>query len=310
MQLKNYDAAEALYRQLIEQHAPAADADAWRLRLGLASYLQKKYGSAIAALSPIVGQLKSADSRGGGAVSRSARASSTRTSSRLHPESLSHSLSENPKWRQADEALLLLARAQAKEGKPAEARATIERLFAEYRHSRVLDEAHYRLAEMLDAREDYPAAAKEYQTVAREFADSPYAPYALSGRGWAEFKSKRFSDGRGIVYCALDRFPRHELAADAQFGRALCLRQAGDAAGAMAAVEAYLQSNPDRSRKSDALYEKGLAQVSLKDFSAAVTTFDDLLKADPSYASADKVLYELGWALKSQDKPAESAAQF
>ena len=44
--------------------------------------------------------------------------------------------------------------------------ATIERLFAEYRHSRVLDEAHYRLAEMLDAREDYPAAAKEYQTVA------------------------------------------------------------------------------------------------------------------------------------------------
>ena len=40
-------------------------------------------------------------------------------------KALAASLAANPKWRQADEALLLLGRAQAKLGKPAEAKASL-----------------------------------------------------------------------------------------------------------------------------------------------------------------------------------------
>jgi cellulose synthase operon protein C len=309
LQLKNYDAAENLYRQLVKEHADHAEADAWRVRLGLVAYLQKKYDAAIATLSPIAEQLESAEAR--------AEALFLIGASRFYQDkygaagqSLAASLRAAPAWRQADEVLLLLGRSQAKDGKTGEAQASFKRLIAEYSTSRVLDEAHYRLAEVLDGAEDYPAAIAQYQVVAKKFGESQYAPYALYGSGWARFKSKEFSGGAESFSALLKEFPMHALAADARFGRAQCLRQGGDAKGAIADLDAYLKSNPDRSHRSDALYERGLAEVSLKDYSGAVATLESLLSGDPKYSAADKALYEVGWALKSQDKHREGAARF
>jgi TolA-binding protein len=309
LQLKNYDAAENFYRQLIEQHAGRPDADAWRLRLGLVAYLQKKYDAAIAALSPSAEQLKSADAR--------AEAQFLIGASRFYQDkfdaaarSLAASLTTAPKWRQADEALLLLGRAQAKEGKSREAKTSLMKLINDYPASRVLDEAHYRLAEMLDGADDHSAAITEYEIVATKFGDSQYAPYSLYGSGWARFKDKGFGKGAESFTSLLSKFPQHSLAADARLGRALCRRQAGDARGAIDDLDAYLKSNPDRAHRSDALYERGLAQVSLKDYAGAVTTLEDLLQGDSQYAAADKALYEIGWALKLEEKSKEAAASF
>src|SRR4029079_14633417 len=152
--------------------------------------------------------------------------------------------------------LLLLARAQAKEGKTDQAKESLNRLLSEHPASRVLDEAHYRLAELLDNAQDYTAAASEYDRVAAQFGQSQYAAYALYSKGWVQFKSKQFAKGAESFAALLKRFPDHQLAADSRFGQALCLRQAGDAAGAIAAIDAYLESKPDRSHRSDALYER------------------------------------------------------
>jgi cellulose synthase operon protein C len=309
LQLKNYDAALTLYRQLVAQHPQHADADAWRVRMGLVSYLQKDFDNAIAALSPIASQLKSRDARAeahflvGASQFYSNQFAAAATS-------LAASLQANPTWRQADETLLLLARSQTKDGKTAQAKASLDRLLNEFPASHVRDEAHYRLGEALDAAENFRAAIEQYDVVATRFGDSQYAPYAIYGQGWAQFKTKDFARGADSFTALLGRFPQHPLAADARFGRALCRRQAGDAKGAIADIDEYLKSNPDRAHRSDALYERGLAQVSLKDFAGAVATLDRLLGDDAQYASADKALYEIGWALKSQDKHADAAARF
>jgi TolA-binding protein len=309
LQLKNYDAADALYRQLIDEHGDRPDADSWKLRRGLVAYLQKKYDAVIATLSPIAEQLKSAEAK---AEARFLIGASQfyRNEFAAAEKSLVGALKSSSDWRQSDEALLILGRTLAKQGKTTEAKTTFHRLLVEHPESRLLDEAHYRLAESLEANGDIAAAIGEYELVAAKFADSQYAPYALYGKGWAQFRAKDFSKGVESFTALLTKFPQHQLAADAQFGRALCCRQAGDAAGAIADLDAYLNTNPDQARRSDALYERGLAQVSLKDYAGAVKTLESLLSSDAKYAAADKVLYEIGWALKSQDKNAEAAVRF
>jgi TolA-binding protein len=309
LQLKDYAAAEALYRKLIQERPSHADADAWRVRLGLVAYLQKEYDATIAALSPVAAKLKSADAR--------AEAQFLIGASQFYENqfaaassSLAAALKASPKWRQADETLLLLGRSQAKDGKVNEAKASLMRLLAEHADSRVLDEAHYRLAELHDGAGDFLAASQEYEIVVANFGESQYAPYSLFGRGWARLKLKEFANGAEAFTALVTKYPQHQLVADAEFGRGLCRRQSGDFSGAIADLDAYLKSNPDRSHRSDALYERGLAQVAAKDLSGAVATFDSLLNGDKDYAAADKVLYEIGWAHKSQDKSSEAAARF
>jgi cellulose synthase operon protein C len=309
LQLKDYPAAAALYRELVERHGDAPEADTWKLRRGLVALLDKKYDEVVATLTPVVDQLQSAESR--------AEAQFLIGSSFFHAErypqaaaALAASLKTQPKWRQADEALLLLARTQAKAGEAERAQANFSRLLREYSASRVIDETNYRLAELLDGQQDYQGAARAYHVVASQHPDSQYAPYALYGQGWAKFKMKDYADAASAFTSLLKDHAGHELAAQATLGRALARRQAGDAKGSIADLDAYLKSNPAQAQQSDALYERGLALVSLQDYAGAARTLENLLKNDEQYAGADKVLYEIGWALKSQEKPAEAALRF
>lgn len=309
LQLKQYEQAQKLYGELVRDHASHKDADAWRVRQGLSAYLQKDYDASIRVLSSVEGQLQTPDSKSEAWFLIGA---SQFFSDRFGPaqRSLAASLASNPQWRRADEALLLLARAEAKSGETAKAKSSFERLTTSYSSSSFLDEAHYRLGELADAAEDFPTAIKQYEVVATKFPSSQFAPYALYAKGWAELKRKSFLKGVESFTALLSSFPDHALAADARFGRAICRRQSGDAKRAIEDVDAYLKSNPDRTHKSDALYERGLAQVAMKDFSGAVTTLDRLAGDDPQYAAGDKVLYETAWALKSQDKSDDAVRYF
>ena len=309
VQLQKFDAAEKLFGELAQKYAAHPDADTWRVRLGVVAYLAKKYDQAIAALTPIAGDLKSADHK--------AEAQYLIGASLFHKEkfaeavpALSASLAANAKWKESDEALLLLARCDAKLGKPSDAKAKLAKLLADYPQSKALDQAHYRLGELAYAANEYPAAIAEYKTVAEKFAASPFVPFALYNTGWAQLKSKEFKEGINSFTSLITKFPQHELATDAKLGRAICRRQSGDSGGAIADIDDYLKSNPDQAHQSDARYERGLAQVAANEFAGAATTLDALLKADPKYAAADKVLYELGWALKSQEKHGEAAVAF
>jgi TolA-binding protein len=309
LQLNKYDAAGQNYRQLLAENPRHADADIWRVRIGLVSYLKKDYSGAIAALSPVAGNVKSAEARG--------EAFFLVGASQFHEnclaeakKSLSESLQSSPKWRQADEAMLLLARAEAKAGENKLAINAARRILSEYPTSKLLDEVHYRLGEWNAAAGDLESAIREYDAVAEKFSDSPFAPYALQGKGWAAYKQKDFAGSRDAFSQLLEKSPPIALVADARFGRALCNRQLGDHAAAITDLNAVLQTNPDATRRADALFERGLAQVAAKDFAVAASSFEELLKSNPRYASADQALYEIGWALKSENKPVEAGKAF
>jgi TolA-binding protein len=307
--LKNYSAAESAYRDLIEGFPQHADINNWRVRLGLVLYLQKNYAETIAALTPVIANLKSPD-----AVAEAQfliGASQFNTDKFKEAEkSLAASLAADSKWRQADETLLLLARAQMKLGQDKAAVATIQKLIAEFPQSALLDQAHYRLGEFQYAAEDYKSAAAQYGLVAKNWPDSPFAPYALYGQGWAALKTKEFPAATASFTALLDKHADSTLAADAHFGRAMSRRQEGALQEAVDDIAAYLKSNPDSEHQSEALYERGLAEVALKKYSDAIATFKSLLSDNPKYAAGDKVLYETGWAYKSEGKDAEAVPSF
>ena len=309
LQLKKYPEAEAGYKEIIAASPQHADADLWRVRLGLISYLQMKYPETVAALSPVVATLKSPD--------LAAEAQFLIGASLFHTDkfaeaekALAASVAANPKWRQTDEAMLLTARAQKKLNKVPEAKATIAKLIADFPASGLIDQAHYRLGEFAYGADDFKTALEEYEVVVTKTPDSAFAPYALYGKAWSQLKTKQFAPAAEVFTALLTKYPTHQLATDSYLGRAISRRQAGMLPGAVEDLDAYLKSNPELEKKSDALYEKGLALVALKKYPEALATLDALLKENAKYAGADKVLYEAGWAVKSQDKHAEAVPYF
>jgi len=309
LQLGQHADAEKAYRELTTKHGDHPDVEVWRVRLGLSVFLQKKYADVVAAVTPLLPMLKSADAV---AEANFLIGASEFYQDHFEPAAISlhASLKANEKWRQSDETLLLLSRSQRKLNQLAEAKSSVERLLKQFPDSKLLDQANYRLGEYATAADDHAGAAVHYDTVLSKYPESLFVPYAQYGKGWSLLKAKQFAPAAEVFTALLTKSPQHALAADAHFARALARRQAGDFKGTVADLADYLKSNPTGAQKSAAYYERGLAEVGLKDYAAAVTTFTSLLKDDPKYADADKVVYELAWSYKSHEKGAEAVAQF
>lgn len=309
LQQGDFAAARTAYEQLLQQHAKHSESGLWRVRLGLAFYLDKKYDEAIASLAKSLPELSSADHRAEAEfVIGASHFEQGRAGDAI--QHLSGSLQAQPKWRQADETLIFLSRAQKGAGQLPEARATIEKMLAEFPGSKLLDQAQYRLGEYLDALGDYAGAVKAYEVVGAKYGESPLAPYASYGIGWSRLRAKDYPAATASFSQLLEKFPQHALAADALFARGMSRRQAGQFPEAIADMTTFLQGKPTPARQADALYERGLAEAAAKQFPAAIKSFSELLAAQKDYPQAANVTYELAWAHKNSGQNAEATAAF
>ena len=309
LQLGKLAEAETLYAQLLQGQPEHPDAEAWRVRYALVLHLEKKYKETIAALEPILGAIRSKPAL---AEARYLVGSSQAQLKQLDAavESLAASLAADPKWRQADETLLVLANARREQGNLAEAIAAARRLIAELPESKLLDQAHYWLGEYLYASGDLPTAAAEYKTVIDQWPKSALVPHALFGLGWSQLGSKDYAGAEKTLDRLVAEFPKHALTPRARFARGTARQQQGKFAEAIEDVEALLAADPSAKEKADARYVLGLCQTGLKKPGDAAATFQKLLEEDPKYAGADKTLYELAWALESSGNAAEAAKRF
>ncbi len=309
LQLGDYADSEQRLRRLTKEHAEHEEANSWRVRLGLALYLQKKYADVIAGLTPALAEITAAN--------LVAEANFLIGGSRYFEKqyeaaetALAASLEAKPDWRKADEVTLLLSRSQRARGELELARSTVERALADFPESRLRAELQYRLGEYAYAAEDYEAAAQAYAKVSESWPDSPFSPFALYGKGWSHLKALQYPLGATEFGKLIDQHPEHQLLTDAHFGRAMCLRQLSKYKPAIADIGIYLKSDLDAADRANALYERGQCEAGLKQYEAAVATFEDLLKKHPEYPNAGGVLYEIGWGLKNSDKHDEAARAF
>ncbi len=313
--LGKYDEAEKLYAELLEKYPRHADADSWRVRQGTALELQKKYADVVALLQPVAAEIKNADVRAeafflvGTSLVELKRYGTAVTA-------LQAALDAAPKWRQADETLLHLGQCQYIQGDQAAARATMERLVAEFPRSNFLDRAYFRLGEYAAAAKDAKRAAAEYRRVIDKWPDSSLVPNALHGLGWAMFDQNDFSAAEEAFNTLVEKYPKSNLNVRGHYARGLARHQLGKFADAAADLQAVLatggvaQGAVGKGERSDAQYVLGLCQVGLKQPSEAAATFRALVKDDPKYAALDKVYYELAWALKQAGQEKEAVAAF
>ncbi len=309
LQLNQPAEAEKLYATLLEKYPDHADAEVWKVRRALALYLQKKYQETIAALEPVL-----ADVRTPGAVAEAqyliGGSQAELKQYEAAVKSLTASLAADPKWRQADDTLLVLANAYRQLDDLAKAKSQIGKLIAQFPKSRLLDQAHYRLGEYCYAGGDLKKAVAEYRKVVTGWPKSSVLSHALYGLGWAELSLKDYAAADKTLSSLVEKFPNDKLIARARYARGMARQQLGNFGPAVEDLQAMLAADPSAEEKSDARYVLGLSQVGLKKYAEAVATFGALLKDDPKYAGADKTLYELAWALQSSGKQNEAAKTF
>ncbi|MCE9553325.1 MAG: tetratricopeptide repeat protein [Planctomycetes bacterium] len=304
-------ASEAIkaYRELIEKNPKHSDREQWQVLLGWALRRDQKYTDVIALLEPLAPKLNSTERQGEAFYLIGA----SRYAEKQYPaarDALTLSLKANPKWTQADEVLLLLARSQRQLDDLKGAETTLRKVLKEMPQSSALDRAHYHLGELLYASKDYKQAAAEYELVLKEWPKSSVAPAALYWLGWSRLLEGDHAKSVAALTQLIEKNSGDELAAPAHFARAKALRLQGKNKEAIADIAVFINSKPSREEKSAALLERGLAEMELKQHAEAVKTFDALMAEDAKYAAADRVLYNLAWAQKELKHDAEAVAAF
>jgi len=311
-----FDDAQVLYDEILQSYPKHPDSARWRVRRGLALFLQKKYADVIAALTPTLPLLANKQQAAEATYLIGASYNELKQYGSA-VKALEASLAADPKSPQGDETRLALANAQRQGGNAKAAQATLQQLIKTLPDSKQLDRAHYRLGELEYADGDQKTAAAEYQTVVDRWPDSSFAPHALYGLGWVQLTQtdyevavktlSRLIDGQPTEAQRIDKSAAADLIPRARYARALARQQLKQFAPAIEDLQEFLTSaaasaEKSSAEKSDARYVLGLCQGGLGKPADAEATFRALLAEDPRYTDADKALYELAWALRSQGK--------
>jgi len=93
-----------------------------------------------------------------------------------------------PNYERNDAVLYQLARAYELDAEPDQALAALDRLVADYPHSRFIDEVQFRRGELLFAEKKYPSAQSAYEAVIAAGSSSPFYTQSLYKHGWSLFK--------------------------------------------------------------------------------------------------------------------------
>lgn len=305
---KHQAAAEA-YQQLINAHPQHPSEPTWRLRHGLALYLDRQYEPTVATLSSVLEKLPA------GAAQAEALYLVGMSQGRLGKiddaiATISRSLQADLKWPDADDAMLALANFQSQQQQHDAARSTLLKAQELFPNSPLLDRITFQLAELEFAANRFPESIAQYDHLLSTFGSSPLVASALYGKGWAELKSGKLKEADATLSQLLDRFASHELAAKTLRSRAFGRQLKGDFRAALSDINRFLETNPQGEDRLDALYIKGLCQSGIKQFQDAATSFQTVVDSGPNYARLDRVLYELAWALDGANQKGPSAERF
>jgi TolA-binding protein len=215
-----------------------------------------------------------------------------------------------PRWEQADQVLLTLARAERASGNTTDAIATLDRLINEFPDSPLMDRAYYQRGELHAAAGDHASAIHDFSQVPARWDGSPLVPHALLNQARQEYRQQQLAPAQATLTRLLARFSHHDVAAQAYLTRATVRYETGNYAGSIADVRALLQLKPSRNEQSDAIYLRGLCEARLHTPADAVASFEAILRDDPQYGSTDRALYELAWAYDDAAQPDRAIAAY
>ena len=109
-----------------------------------------------------------------------------------------------PNYERNDKVLYQMSRAYDEIGQPDEAMEVMDRLVAEYPHTRYVDEVYFRRGEYFFVRKDYLDAEVAYGSIIRMGTSSSYYELALYKLGWTLYKQELYDEALDNYIAMLD----------------------------------------------------------------------------------------------------------
>ncbi len=109
-----------------------------------------------------------------------------------------------PNYERNDKVLYQMSRAYDEIGQPDEAMEVMDRLVAEYPHSRYVDEVYFRRGEYFFVRKGYLDAEGAYGSIIRMGTSSSYYELALYKLGWTLYKQELYEEALDNYIAMLD----------------------------------------------------------------------------------------------------------
>lgn len=306
VRLGRHDRAADIYHRLLKDYPKHTLTNRWRVRLGLALFLGKKYAEAITALEPQLAALT--DKR----LSAEARYLIGRSQLELRQfeaaaRSLGAALADDPASSRADDLLFALASAERQIDRGPSAAEHLRQLIERFPRSPLIDRARLSLAEEAYARGAFVDAAREYKQLIESLPASALVPDATVGLAWSQLGQKDFTSAEATLDALLAGHAPGNWTPGAHFVRGLARERLKQYGPASEDFRVFLDAGAAGRERSDARYALGLCQSRLEQYDPAADTFSALLHDDPNYAAADKVLRELAVVQEMQDDLAAAA---
>lgn len=158
----------------------------------------------------------------------------------------------------------------------------------------------FRLARLLQAAEDWPAAAEAYGDFARRFSADALAPRAL----FAAAACRKAAGEADAALAAWDdlarRFPADDLAAEADYLSGIERYRLGLKDDALAHLDAYLERGPKSApHRPDALFWRGCLLLEAGRAADALESLQASAAASPSDALAGEIRFQTWYALQT-----------
>lgn len=213
-----------------------------------------------------------------------------------------------PKGRQAARALSIEAVVATRKGDMVKADAALKRLDTEFTEHPLRLVTTQQLAELADAREDWPTAARLYTVLIPLTNGSESQPYAIRGLAWAQLKQKQGAMAAETFARVTKEFATHKIVPECAYYRAEALKEAGEVDAALVVFDELLKqisldkpAEPNAEQQTPWLYSyrAGLQVARLhrkaKRAKEADLAYDELVKRFPKPQRLDQLLDE--WAL-------------
>lgn len=217
-----------------------------------------------------------------------------------------------PQGRQGARAAFIQAISAARRNDQANADVALDRLKKDFAEHPLRAAATQQVAELAEGREDWPAAARMYESLIPLWNGMESQPFAIRGLALAQSKQK-LPDAAAKTYARImQEFPNHRLVSEATFYRAEALKDAGQLDESIAAFDELLRkvpadkpAEPGAEQQSPWLfsYRAGLQAARLhrkaKRVKEADAVYEELVKRFPKPQQLDQLLDE--WALLNYD---------
>ena len=284
------------FLDLIARFAQHPRVSYWKIRAGWASYLLKQYDDTIASMTLLLNESLAEDLKV--ECHFLIGASQFETGHAVQAiEALEKAIQAAPQHHNVSMARLLMARAHFSLGDSQQAYPLAKQVREQATLAHERHEAAFWLAEFAYQEQQYSDAETQYRWVIDQTSEFAFLPDCWFGLARSQFENGQQAEAALAFDHLLKQYPTHPLAAQAELGRGLASRQAGQPEQAVQDLESYLakesveDSFPIR-------YELGLAYVSLKKWPEVIRVLTPLADVtDEQYAVfQDDVEFELASA--------------